>query len=65
MEGPEMILVLNGAVIKSIEDTDYTRGQIALFVENGSTSDGVTANFSNIVICSAPDQLPVPSPTPV
>jgi hypothetical protein len=65
MEGPEMVLILNGAVIKSIEDTDYTRGQIALFVENGPTSDGVTANFSSVVISSAPESLPVPSPVPI
>jgi hypothetical protein len=65
MEGPEMVLILNGAVIKSIADTDYTHGQIALFVENGPTSDGVTANFSSVVISTAPEQLPVPSPTPV
>lgn len=65
MEGPEIILILNGAVIKSIEDTDYTHGQIALFVENGPTSDGVTANFSSIVICSAPEQLPVQPATSV
>jgi hypothetical protein len=65
MEGPVIVLILNGAIIKSIDDTDYVHGQIALFVENGSTSDGVTANFSSIVICSAPAQLPVQSATPV
>lgn len=65
MEGPKIVLILNGAVIKSIEDTDYVHGQIALFVENGSTSDGVTANFSSIVICAAPNQLPVQTATPV
>jgi hypothetical protein len=64
MEGPEMVLMLNGAVIKSIEDTDYTRGQIALFVENGITSDGVSADFSSIVISAAPDRLPVQTATP-
>lgn len=64
MEGPNMLLMLNGAVIKSIDDTDYAHGQIALFVENGTTSDGVTAKFSSLVISSAPDQLPVQSATP-
>ena len=65
MEGPEIVLILNGAVIKSIEDTDYAHGQIALFVENGSTSDGVSANFSSIVVSSAPEQLPMQTATPV
>ena len=58
MKGPELMLILNGAIVKSISDTDYTHGQIALFIENGATSEGAIADFSSIVIYAAPDQLP-------
>ncbi len=58
MKGPYIMLQINGKTIKTIVDSDYTRGQIALFVNNGPTSDGVTAVFSSVKITEAPDQLP-------
>jgi len=56
MQGPALTLSINGTTVTSIIDTDYTHGQIALFVANGSTSDGVTAAFSSIEIDPLPDQ---------
>ncbi len=58
MKGPYIMLQVNGKTIKTMVDSDYTRGQIALFVNNGPTSDGVTAVFSSVKITEAPDQLP-------
>ncbi len=58
MKGSSLVLQINGATVESITDTDYTHGQIALFVENGATSDGVTATFSHIEVNPAPDQVP-------
>jgi len=58
MKGSILVLQINGTVVDSVADTDYTQGQIALFVENGKTSDSVAATFSDIVIYPAPDLLP-------
>jgi hypothetical protein len=67
MKGPYMTLIINGTIITSLIDTDYTRGQIALFVNNGPTSNGVSAAFSSVQVDPAPTQVPgfpVPLPTP-
>jgi len=45
-----MVLTINGIVVSTINDADYTRGQIALFVQNGMTSDGVDALFSSVLV---------------
>jgi hypothetical protein len=58
MKGMYIMLQVNGKTIKTIVDSDYARGQIALFVNNGPTSEGVTAVFSSVKITGAPDQLP-------
>lgn len=58
MKGPFMAFAINGTIAASLVDTDYSRGQIALFVNNGSTSDGVSASFSSVRVDSAPDQVP-------
>ncbi len=50
MNGPMMAVQINGETICSLTDTKYTHGQIALFVENGQTSNGITAKFHNLVI---------------
>ncbi len=50
MKGPTMQLLVNGSIVNTISDPDYTKGQIALFVTNGATSQGVTAIFSSIEI---------------
>jgi Domain of Unknown Function (DUF1080) len=58
MIGPTMQLLINGSLVTTISDPDYTKGQIALFVTNGTTSQGVTALFGSIQIIAPPDQLP-------
>jgi len=58
MKGPFMVLAINGTIVASLIDADYARGQIALFVNNGSTSDGVSASFSSVRVDPAPNQLP-------
>lgn len=58
MKGPFMVVAINGTIAASLVDTDYTRGQIALFVNNGLTSDGVSASFSSVRVDPAPDQVP-------
>ncbi|QBD83114.1 DUF1080 domain-containing protein [Ktedonosporobacter rubrisoli] len=60
MKGPELVLMINDNVVNSITDLDYTRGQIALFVANGSTSEGVKASFGRVEVDSVPDVTPVP-----
>ena len=58
MKGPFIALAINGTIAASLVDTDYSRGQIALFVNNGSTSDGVSASCSSVRVDPAPDQVP-------
>lgn len=59
MKGSQIVLMINGTVVRSITDSTYTKkGQIALFVQNGTTSGGVKAAFSSITLSPAPDQLP-------
>jgi hypothetical protein len=58
MKGPFMVLAINGTIAASLVDADYSHGQIALFVNNGSTSDGVSASFSSVRVDPAPAQLP-------
>ena len=58
MQSSTLQLLVNGKDITTISDTDYTKGQVALFVTNGTTSPGVTAIFSTIEITALSDQLP-------
>jgi hypothetical protein len=65
MDGPVMSLKVNGIqIFSSVPVPDYTQGQIALFVNNGATSDGVIASFSSIEIDSILDPLLFPTVTP-
>ena len=58
MKGPYVMVRINGITIKTLVDSDYARGQIALFVNNGPTSDGAMAAFTSVTIMGEPDQLP-------
>lgn len=58
MKGPALVLLINGTVVSSITDSDYTSGQIALFAHHGATSDGVTVAFSRVEVDYAPEKLP-------
>lgn len=58
MKGSLLVLLINGIVIDSVIDTDYTTGQIALFVQNSNASSGVEASFSSVAVYPAPQELP-------
>ncbi len=58
MKGPKIVILINDTVVNSITDSAYTSGQLALFVENGKSSDGVKATFSGVIVYPAPAQLP-------
>ncbi len=58
MKGPYILVQINGTTIKTMVDSDYPRGQIALFVNNGPTSGGATATFSHVEVTADPEQLP-------
>src|SRR5205823_4689537 len=48
MKGPELVLLVNGTIVNSVTDSDYTSGQIALFVQNSETSSEVEVSFSSV-----------------
>lgn len=50
MDGPLLTLAINGKVASQVTDTEYTSGQIALFVSNDQSSDGVIGLFHSISI---------------
>ncbi len=54
LHGPTMVVQMNGQTLSSLTDTGYIHGQIALFVANGMTSNGVTAQFHDLVIYPTP-----------
>ncbi len=59
-KGAKLVVLINDKVVSSISDSNgYTNGTIALFVENGQSSNGVQASFNNIVVYPAPLCLPV------
>jgi len=58
MQGSALVVQINGATVRSVTDTSYTHGQIALFVSNGQTSSGVAAKFHNLIIYPLPDKFP-------
>ncbi len=58
MQGPVMVVQVNGRTLSSLTDISYTHGQIALFVSNGQTSSGITAKFHNLTIYPLPATFP-------
>jgi Domain of Unknown Function (DUF1080) len=58
MKGSQLVLLINGTKVDSISDTNYTSGQIALFVAHGNTSKGAQASFTSVTVYPAPAQLP-------
>src|SRR5437588_4065568 len=58
MKGPELVLMVNGTIVNSVTNSDYTSGQIALFVHNSETSSEVEASFSSVIVYPVPDQVP-------
>jgi hypothetical protein len=58
MKGNHLVMEINGTVVESISDSDYSSGQIALYAYHANTSDGVKVSFTNVSVYPAPDQLP-------
>lgn len=56
MIGPTMTIRINGSMVAALTDSDYTSGQIALFVQGSQESDQVTASFSSVAVYPALDQ---------
>jgi hypothetical protein len=50
--------LINDTKVSTVNDNDYTSGQIALFAHVSSASSGVGATFSRVEVDPAPDQLP-------
>lgn len=60
-----MVLTINGITVSTINDADYTHGQIAFFVQNGATSDGVDAVFGSVLVNRIQlEASPSPTTTP-
>lgn len=60
MQDSTITLAINGQPINALIDPTYQQGQVALFVNNGTTSSGVTASFSQISIYGLPATPPSP-----
>jgi hypothetical protein len=54
MDGALLALKINGTPVLTVADLDYEQGQMALFVNNGKTSDGVMARFHHIEVQALP-----------
>src|SRR5947209_2214065 len=58
-KGSKIVVLINNKVVSSTSDTNsYASGTIELFVENGRSSNGAQASFSNVAVYPAPGQLP-------
>ena len=58
MKGENIVLLMNNTVVKSVRDNEFPSGRVLLFVENGNSSNGVTASFDAVAVYTAPDRLP-------
>lgn len=58
MKGNTLVLLINDSVVKTVTDSDYATGQIALYVGHGTTSSAVKASFSSVAVYPPPFQLP-------
>jgi 3-keto-disaccharide hydrolase len=50
MNGSQLQLFLNNVKVSTVVDSDYTTGQVALFVRAGEGSSGVTVSFSRVEV---------------
>ena len=53
MKNSRLALQVNGTVVNTVTDTDYASGQIALFVQNSDTSNGIAVAFSSVAVYPA------------
>jgi len=58
MKGSQLVLLINGTKVDSINDTNYTSGQIALYVAHGTSSSGARASFDSVAVYPPPPHLP-------
>jgi Domain of Unknown Function (DUF1080) len=53
-----IVVWINDALAGSVTDSDYTKGQIALFAHHGNTSSGVKVTFTNVEVDRVLNDLP-------
>lgn len=58
MKASTIVLLINSMLVKTVHDSEFTSGGMTLFVDNGRSSDGVTASFNSVKVYAAPSQLP-------
>ena len=56
MSGSQLMLLINGIEISSISDSDYSTGQIALFVHAGENSKEVSVSVSRVEVDKPPEK---------
>lgn len=54
MKGTKLVYAINGTVVDTVTDSDYTSGQLALFASHGATSSGVKVAFTSVAVYPAP-----------
>jgi 3-keto-disaccharide hydrolase len=56
MSGSQLMLLINGIQVSSISDSDYSTGQIALFVHAGENSKEVSVSVSRVEVDKPPEK---------
>jgi 3-keto-disaccharide hydrolase len=56
MSGSQLMLLINGIEVSSTSDSDYSTGQIALFVHAGERSNGVSILVNRVEVDKPPDK---------
>jgi hypothetical protein len=56
MSGSQLMLLINSIEVSSISDSDYSTGQVALFVHTGERSNGVSVSVSRVEVDKHPDK---------
>lgn len=56
MSGSQLMLLINGIEVSSISDSDYSTGQIALFVHAGENSKEVSVSVSRVEVDKPPEK---------
>lgn len=58
LKGPRIVILINSILVSTVTDSNYTKGQIALFARAGNASNGVKVTFSSVEVDSASGNLP-------
>jgi 3-keto-disaccharide hydrolase len=56
LSGSQLMLLINSLEVSSISDSDYSTGQIALFVHAGERSNGVSMLVNRVEVDKPPDK---------